>query len=327
MKMKSFLTLKARKRNLYELYYKKPENRITESFIKMLEKTKPSITPKVLELLGIGECYSEFKYGLQVNQDILGSVSSAVILGISGLSHEFDPNYVPSDENKEGDPDAHIYTRDDSMHILIEVKIGNNKLTDDQLYKHRKRFKNVDEASIRVVNITWEEVRNILAEIIVDYDEYHRNYLLIQEFMDLITSNDYRDIFFYNENEHLKDEYLALDTFIKKLPEVTVRKRDDESIDYLLNDINFVTIFPKNNCLILKSRESEMQAVVNEILNFEHFNALNVIGDKNIKDYRYNFRRQHKEGIIVLNESDDLSPIRDLIVVSYNVRKQKTLNN
>lgn len=145
--------------------------------------------------------------------------------------------------------------------------------------------------------------------------------------MDLITPNDYRDIFFYNENEHLKDVYLALDAFIKKLPEVTVRKRDDESIDYLLNDINFVTIFPKNNCLILKSREREMQAAINEILNFEHFNALNVTEDRVVRDYRYNFTRLKKEGIIVLNEINNLKLIESLIKISYDVRKQKTLNN
>ncbi len=51
--MRSFLTLKVRKRNLYELYFKGPENRIIEAFIKILEKSKPSITPTVFRTIRV----------------------------------------------------------------------------------------------------------------------------------------------------------------------------------------------------------------------------------------------------------------------------------
>ncbi len=323
--MRSFLTLKARKRNLYELYYKGPENRITESFIKMLEKSKPSITPTFLELLGIRECHSVFNYSLQVNHNIKESVSNAIVLGISGFTHEFDIKKALSKKDKNGNPDAHIYAKDNSIHILFEVKIGNNKLTDDQLYRHSKRFKNLNQADakVHIINKTWNEISSQLKVILNDYAESHRNYLLIDEFLDLITPNGYKDIFFYKENEHLKNEYIALDNFIKSLPEVSVEERNDESIDYLYNDINFATIFPKNNSLILKSRKANMQAIVNDTLNFEHFNAVNVRKDRKIKDERYNFTRLKKEGIIVLYYKNDRARIEELIKIAYSVRKVK----
>lgn len=315
--MKSSLKLKARKRNLYELYYNLPENRVTESFIKMLEKTKPSITPKLLDLLGLGNYNSDFNYELQVNQDITANISKSIVLGISGFSHEFDLIEVESGDKKEGNPDAYIYANDDSIHILVEVKVGSNKLTNDQLRRHSTRFVNVDKADIHVINKTWDEIRNELAEILNDYDEHHRNYLLIHDFIDLITPKGYIEIYDYQEHQHLRDEYLHFDTFIKSLPEVTAKERTDESIDYFCAGTNFVSIYPKKNILILKPSEKEMQRVVNAILDFEHFT------EKGLKDKRLNHKRGSTEGIINLNRRDDLSLIKDLIIVTYNVCKVK----
>ncbi|MCG7346100.1 hypothetical protein MHZ92_18475 [Sporosarcina sp. ACRSL] len=316
--MKSILRSKARKRNLYELFYKQPENRVTESFIKMLEKTKPNITSELLALLGLGKYNSEFKYGLQVNHYITANNSNSVILGISEFYHDFNPSELELGDEKEGKPDAYIYANDDSIHILVEVKVGNNKLTNAQLLGHSTRFVGVDKDNIRVVNKTWDDIRTELSAILKDYDEYHRNYLLIQEFIDLITPKGYYDIYHYPEHEHLRDEYLYFDTFIKNLPEVTADKsKYDESIDYFYKGTKFVSIFPKRNILILKPNDKEMQRIVNTILDFEHFTELE------LTDERLNHRRGSKEGIIDLNRKDDLSLIKDLILVTYNVRKAK----
>ncbi|WP_338651201.1 hypothetical protein [Lysinibacillus sp. Y5S-8] len=66
-----------------------------------------------------------------------------------------------------------------------------------------------------------------------------------------------------------------------------------------------------------------MQAIVNDTLNFEHFNAVNVRKDRKIKDERYNFTRLKKEGIIVLYYKNDRARIEELIKIAYSVRKVK----
>ncbi|MEY2354366.1 hypothetical protein [Lysinibacillus capsici] len=60
-----------------------------------------------------------------------------------------------------------------------------------------------------------------------------------------------------------------------------------------------------------------MQREVNAILDFEYFT------EQGLKDKRLNHERGPTQGIIDPNRKDDLSLIKDLIIVTYNIRKAK----
>jgi hypothetical protein len=318
--MDSQLKLKAKKRNLFVLNYTIPENKITESFVKMLEKSKPSITSKLLELLEIGVFNGDFQYDLQVNHDIGAVTPKPIVLGIEDSTANPQENVPPiSDvnEDEDGVPDAYIYTTDNSIHILTEVKVGNNRLNENQLNKHSERYININKQDVIVVRKTWDEIRESLIIIIKDYDEIHRNYLLISEFLDLISPKFHQDIYEYSKYANFRDIYLYLDKYIQGLLNVSVRlKNKDETIDYLKEGKNFVTIFPRKAIVILKPiQQLEMQKVVNAVLEQEHFL------ENELYDERITHKKSKNEGVIRLELVNNLTLVKDLIRITYNIRK------
>lgn len=302
--MDPYLTLKAKKRNLFVRKYKQSEDIITEAFIKMLEKSKPSITSRLLELLDLGTNYEDFRYALQVGNDILEASQKPIVLGIA----ESNSIIENSDNSEEGRPDAHIYTKDHSIHILLEVKVYNNQLFKGQLDRHSKRFANVGNEEIVIEIRTWDQIRENLNLVINDYEDSHRNYLLISEFLDLINQKEEYDIYQFLENRDLCEVYTYWHDYIKSLPDVTVKLKKDDSIDFIYQNNNFVTIFPKRGLLIFKpEKQVHLQRKINSAFGYQHF------VEEGNRDPIIQHKKNSKEGIINVKVQNDINLVKEFI--------------
>lgn len=147
--------------NPFRLNYKKPEDKVTNLFVHVLEKC--GLLSEFIQEIewNTGEVLTnnfKFKNGLQLHKDFALPVKHAFVLGISNTGEVSDGPF-PADQ-KEGHPDAYFYDEQHQTLILVEVKVGAGKLYRSQLDSHKSKVKTVVEW--HESQISWQAVRDTL---------------------------------------------------------------------------------------------------------------------------------------------------------------------
>ncbi|MFS0883083.1 hypothetical protein [Metabacillus niabensis] len=267
------------KNNLYELHYRKDEDRVTEVLIKLLEKSTNELTDNFLTFC-IGQdnrvTDGEYSYGTQLFGDIGRTTKKGFILAISESGKIKTSNRVNSGK-RDGKPDGFIYEQNQEISVLIETKIKGNELDRQQLMAHCLTcLPNCNV--IEEIYLKWEELRNFFYEEQKRYETYHKNWLLIKEFQDFCdeyeVGRDENDFMYlikkYDNAEGILDN---LHHYIKnRFPDVFVKKQKFTAIDYKAseNQEAFFTIwysYKNKNPLIVFKPASPLGILIDMVVH------------------------------------------------------------
>jgi hypothetical protein len=151
--------------NPFLIDYSKKEDKVTGLLMHVLEKC--DCIPDFLASIDWENehDFSQNKFedcGLQLHKDFDKPVKKAFILGISNDEIDDEDSNSPS-EKVDGNPDAYMYDKEKEVLILIEVKVGKGKLTEDQLERHQLKVKNKYLTWTRKT-ILWSDVEKFFAK-------------------------------------------------------------------------------------------------------------------------------------------------------------------
>ncbi|WP_079506909.1 hypothetical protein [Mesobacillus jeotgali] len=246
------------KNNLYQLYYDKPEDRVTEVLFKLLEKSTKELTDRFLGSwignfqIGIKR---DYHFGTQLAKVMDAHTKRGVVLAISESgkiksSEEIGSNYI-------GVPDGYIYESNEALSVLVEIKIKDNPLTYKQLDAHCQTISTCNHVDI--IPLTWREVRDFFEKEQQKYDNNHKNWLLIDEFQEFCDEHEVgrsKEDYQYLIKRHAKEHNVlrSLDEYIKnKYLNVQVKKDGFQAIDYKTSaGKTFFTIWYKENLIVFK---------------------------------------------------------------------------
>jgi hypothetical protein len=177
------------KGSIFEEHYSQLENRLTEAFLKVLKYATSEITDSFIRFVGVNGQFGDYVYDFQVGNDVQVDTQNAVLIGIAETKQIVDiRDAVEEDkedvsiEEREGIPDGFLHARNGSLSILFEMKRGGGKLYRQQLDAHKRRFVGIDD--VQEIVLTWRMVREFMLKERLNYEEIHRNTLLLDAFQE-----------------------------------------------------------------------------------------------------------------------------------------------
>jgi hypothetical protein len=200
------------KGNLFIEHYSQLENRITEAFLKVLKHATPDLIDAFLHYLNIKGNFSNYIVDFQITSDIELNTDVGVLLCIAETTvvvERGQQEVTEDDEGKEemeGVPDGFLYARNGSLSVLFEMKRGRGKLYRPQLDAHKKRFQRVYTGDVIEKIITWKSVVGFFSEQRKNYNDVHRNALLLESFFEFCKIHMVGEI----ATEVSYDRYLSL---------------------------------------------------------------------------------------------------------------------
>lgn len=150
--------------NPFRLTYKKREDKVTSLFIHILKKC--DLFQDFLSEIKWDKQIdpftdSTYRTGLQLHTIFPYPVKEALLLGISGTGTTEEFSLLPQ-KNKGGHPDAYVYDVINQRIVVIEVKVGNNLLSHEQLLSHKTKVPTIAVNDWSHGYMDWYKVRDFL---------------------------------------------------------------------------------------------------------------------------------------------------------------------
>ncbi|WP_442598179.1 hypothetical protein [Neobacillus sp. D3-1R] len=161
--------------NPFSLKYKKPEDKITSLFTHTLSQC--NLIESLFRSI-YGQEISEinrntYEIGLQLHNKFRMPVKKAYLLSISNNGEI--TRGVTSVENKEGNPDAYFYDKQNQIIVLLETKIGSGVIYEDQLERHKTKVESFTSKNWKQETVTWNWVKEFLYNQL--FEHYQHNEL------------------------------------------------------------------------------------------------------------------------------------------------------